>query len=87
MGYDGLFHTSDIDLNEYYENDNGDLVTGRHFYHSARNISIQPSTDSVLLKAELRGNHWWSGDFWNPSEIGLVTCILVRNGYLVFEKQ
>lgn len=87
MGYDGLFYTSDIDLNEYYENNNGDLVTGRHFYHNARNVSIQPSTHSLLLKAELKGNHWWSWGFWNASEIDLVTCLLVRNGCLVFEKQ
>ena len=87
MGYDGLFHTSDIDLNEYYGNDNGDLVTGRHFYYSARNVSIHPSVHSLLLKAELKGNHWYSGDFWNASEIDLVTSLLARNGSFVFEKQ
>ncbi|KAI0467785.1 hypothetical protein F4859DRAFT_506508 [Xylaria cf. heliscus] len=86
MGYDGLFHDSEFDLNEYYENDNGDLVTGRHFYYSARNVSIQPSADSLLLKAELKGNHWWSGDFWNASKIDLVASLVVGNGCLVFEK-
>ncbi|KAK0664634.1 hypothetical protein QBC41DRAFT_283636 [Cercophora samala] len=86
LGYDGLFHASKIDLNEYYENDNGDFTTGRHFYYSARNVSILPSAHSLLLKAELKGNHWYSGDFWNPSEIDLVTCLFVGNGCLGFEK-
>ncbi|KAI1748341.1 hypothetical protein F4782DRAFT_542925 [Xylaria castorea] len=86
IGYDGLFYDSEIDLNEYYENENGDLATGRHFYYSARNISIQPSANSLLLKAELKGNHWWYGDFWNASEIDLVTSLVVSDGCLMFEK-
>ncbi|KAI0445135.1 hypothetical protein F4803DRAFT_509522 [Xylaria telfairii] len=86
IGHDGLFHPSEIDLNEYYGNDNGDLVTGRHFYDNARNVSIQPSSHSLLLKAELKGNHWLSGDRWKASEIDLVTSLLVSNGCLVFEK-
>lgn len=87
MGNDALFHASDIDLNECYENRNGDLVPGRNFYYSACDVSIEPSAQSLLLKAKLKGNHWYSGDFWNLSETDLVTCIVVRDGHFVFEEQ
>ncbi|CAL1703199.1 unnamed protein product [Somion occarium] len=86
MGYDGLAHATSINLNDYYENANGDFGAGRDFYFTARSISVQPSQTSILLKAELSGNHWWSGDFWNQSEIDLAICILNRGGSFIFEQ-
>ncbi|TFB01703.1 hypothetical protein CCMA1212_006413 [Trichoderma ghanense] len=86
LGLDGKFHKRDIDLNEYYENVNGDFATGRHFYYSARNVRIEPSNDSLLLKADLKCDHWYSSNNWNADEIDLSTCILIRDGHFVFEK-
>ncbi|KAK2590190.1 hypothetical protein QQS21_012131 [Conoideocrella luteorostrata] len=86
LGHDGLFYVSEIDLGEHYGNNNGEFVKDdRNFHSSAREISIQSSPHSLLLKAELKGNHWWSGDFWKASEIDLAVNILVFNGRLVFE--
>jgi hypothetical protein len=87
MGDDGLFYATSTNLNDYYQNDNGKLVTGSDFYYSSRKTSIEVSARSMLLKAELRGNHWWKGDFWKANDIDLTTCLVVRRGQIVFEKQ
>ncbi len=88
LDYDGICRLSTIDLNDHYENFNGDLVTGRRFYYSSRNVSIdKPARGSLMLKAELKGNHWWSGDFWKQNETDLSTCIVIRGGRFVFERQ
>ncbi|KXX73004.1 Cyanovirin-N [Madurella mycetomatis] len=84
---DEVFYPSDIDFNWYYGNNNGHLVMGQYFYRSTRNVSIEPSVHSLLLKAELKGNRWWSGDFCNTSEIDMATCLLSSNGNLVFDEQ
>jgi hypothetical protein len=87
LGPDGTFHTSEINLNEYYGNKNGNFVTDSHFYYSSRNVAIDISIHSVLLKAELKGYHWYSGDFWKAGAIDLASNICVHDGRFVFEKQ
>jgi hypothetical protein len=87
LGPDGTFHTSDINLNDYYGNDNGNFVTDRHFYYNSRDVALKTSNHSVLLKAELEGYHWYSGHFWKAGAIDLASNICVRDGRFVFEKQ
>ncbi|KAI8622892.1 Cyanovirin-N [Xylariaceae sp. FL1651] len=86
LGLDGTFHASEINLNDYYGNDNGNFVTDRHFHYSSRDVAIEVSNDSVLLKAELKGYHWYSGYFWKTGAIDLANNICVRDGRFVFEK-
>ncbi|KAI1496536.1 hypothetical protein F5X99DRAFT_400150 [Biscogniauxia marginata] len=87
MGYDKRLHVSEIDLNEYFENTNGELDdSGRNFYSSSRKISIEPSSRSLLLKAELKSNHWISRDFWKTSKTDMATRIKVCGGRFVFSK-
>lgn len=88
MGYDGHHHLSSLDLNDHYANNNGNFKSGdNHFFYSSRDVSIQPSSSSLLLKAELKGNHWYSGDFWNVKTTDLATNVVVHGGRFVFEKQ
>ncbi|KAI1635309.1 hypothetical protein F4809DRAFT_651288 [Biscogniauxia mediterranea] len=87
MGYDKRLHVSEIDLNECFENFNGELGIGGNFYSSARNISIEPSSHSLVLKAELKSNHWISTDFWNTSRADLAACIKIRGSRFAFDKQ
>lgn len=88
MGYDGVAYHSTIDLNEYYGNDNGDLVSGSsHFYSTSRNVSFSTSSSAVTIHAECKGNNWLSGDFWGNNDVDLAICVVIHGGAFVFEKQ
>ncbi|KAK5997585.1 hypothetical protein PT974_02948 [Cladobotryum mycophilum] len=86
LGYDGILHASDINLNEHYENHNGDLVNGRLFYNTASDVYLTRSQKDVLLHATLGGNHWNTGDFVKQRQVDVSINILNRGGQLVYER-
>jgi hypothetical protein len=79
---DGKYHVSSIDLDHHYMNRRGEFDTGRDFSHTAQDIVLTTSLESVRLTAKLGGPGGWP-TAWTELSLN----ILVRDGSLVFEKQ
>ncbi|KAF3060059.1 hypothetical protein GL218_04684 [Daldinia childiae] len=83
VGRDGKFHTSEIDLDEYYGNIGGKFeVNERHYSRSGRNFSLARDSNSLRLTGELQdyeGVH-------HPAEVDLSACVVNRKGRLSFSK-
>ncbi|KAI1655562.1 CNVH-domain-containing protein [Daldinia decipiens] len=83
VGRDGKFHTSEIDLDEYYGNIGGKFeVDEKHYSRSGRNFSLKRDSNSLRLIGELQdyeGVH-------HPAEVDLSACVVNRKGRLSFSK-
>ncbi|KAI1641932.1 CNVH-domain-containing protein [Daldinia loculata] len=83
VGRDGKFHTSEIDLDEYYGNIGGKFeVDERHYSRSGRNFGLVRDSNSLRLTGELQdyeGVH-------HPAEVDLSACVVNRKGRLSFSK-
>lgn len=83
VGRDGKFHTSEIDLDEYYGNIGGKFeVDERHYSRSGRNFGLARDSNSLRLTGELQdyeGVH-------HPAEVDLSACVVNRKGRLSFSK-
>ncbi|KAI5117143.1 hypothetical protein M0805_000070 [Coniferiporia weirii] len=83
LGSDKKMHPSSIDLNDHYANSNGSFVSDdNHFVHTSRNLSLQVTSESVLLSADLRD---WNSEY-QYAEVDLSICIVNDNGRLAFVK-
>ncbi|KAI8966305.1 CNVH-domain-containing protein [Daldinia sp. FL1419] len=83
VGRDGKFHTSEIDLDEYYGNINGKFeVDERHYSRTGRNFSLVRDSNHLRLTGELQN---YEG-IHHPAEIDLSACIVNRKGRLSFSK-
>jgi hypothetical protein len=84
VGNDAMSH-SEIDLNDHYANRNAEFVSGdNHFISTSRNLSLHVSSSDLILKGELKD---YDHNYYQPTSVGLSTCIVNKNGQFKLEKQ
>ncbi|KAJ7141962.1 Cyanovirin-N, partial [Mycena crocata] len=83
LGSDHKLHFAQIDLNNYYGNQNGQFVTGdRYFGNTAQNIDLatQNERGKVMLRAQLRNYNYG----YNQAEVNLAICVVNQGGQFAF---
>ncbi|KAK7044683.1 CNVH-domain-containing protein [Favolaschia claudopus] len=83
LGSDQKLHYSQIDLNNFYGNQNGSFVSGdRNFGYTAQNITLSTQNErgKVMLRAQLRGYNYG----YNQAEVNLAVCIVNQGGQFGF---
>ncbi|KAI1385973.1 Cyanovirin-N [Hypoxylon trugodes] len=83
VGRDGKFHTSTIDLDDYYGNINGRFEANeRHFSRSGRNFGLEHDIHALRLTGDVMD---YAGEH-HHSEIDISECVVNSKGHLAFNK-
>ncbi|KAJ6487981.1 hypothetical protein C8R45DRAFT_995083 [Mycena sanguinolenta] len=83
LGSDQKLHYSQIDLNNFYGNRNGEFVSGdRAFGNTAQNLTLSTQNErgKVMLRGQLRAYNY----SYRQTEVNLAVCIVNQGGQLAF---